>query len=142
MSTQLAQAPTSTAAKDGSRTRRLWLHIDAMMSSCSGLALLAGSAMLDEPLGIDLGLLVGLGVVFLAYGGVLVVLARRGARRNEVRVVAFANLAWVALSVAVVVADTLTLTTAGIVFAIAQAVAVLVVAENQLLSARAGTSRN
>lgn len=137
MSTLIAESSRTTAAEPGSaRSRRRWLKVDALMSGSSGLALLIGAPLLDEPFGVATWLLMALGLFFLAYAGALVALARRGARRRDVIGVAFANLAWVALTVMIVAADTLTLTTAGTIVATAQAVAVALVAELQWLSAR------
>lgn len=116
--------------------RRRWLLLDALLSGVSGVALLAGATALDGVLGPSTGVLLGLGVFFVLYAASLVVLARIGAPRGVVRVVAVGNLGWVGLSIGVVLAGTLGLTTAGTVVAVLQAVAIAVVADLQLLAAR------
>jgi hypothetical protein len=113
-----------------------WIRVDALVSGATGLVLAAASPLLDGFLGIPIAVLVPLGLFLLAYAGDLVLIVRRGAPRVAVMAVIAGNTLWVVLSVVAVAADWLTLTTAGTVVVLAQAAAVLVLAELQLLSLR------
>jgi hypothetical protein len=75
-------------------------------------------------------------VFLLAYADALVRLARAVAPRRGAAAVIVGNVAWVAASIVVVLADTFTLTPEGTVFTLAQAAAVLVIAELQLIALR------
>jgi hypothetical protein len=113
-----------------------FIRLDAALSGAAGAGLLAGAPWLDGLLGASSALLAPIGVFLLAYAGALVLLARAGAPRRGAAAVIVGNVAWVAASVVVVIADTLTLTTEGTVFTLAQAAAVLAIAELQLIALR------
>jgi hypothetical protein len=130
MSTTAVAPPVR--AHEGALSR--WLLADAAMSGGAGLALAAGGAWLDGVLGASTGLLIGIGVFLVAYAAFLVVIARIGAPAPAVWLVVVGNMVWVAASVFVVVADTLTLTTTGNVLTLAQAAAVALIADLQLLA--------
>jgi hypothetical protein len=134
------RAPMSatTAVPAGALDLVRLIRADAMLSGAAGAALLLGSPWLDGLLGAPTAFLAPLGVFLLAYAGALVLLARAGAPRAGAAAVVVGNVAWVAASVVVVLADTLTLTTAGTVFTLAQAAAVLVLADLQLIALRRG----
>jgi hypothetical protein len=112
------------------------IRLDAALVGAAGAVLLAGAHWLDELLGISSAFLAPLGLFLLAYAGALVRLARAGAPRRAAGTVIVANAAWVVASVVVVLVDTLALTTEGTVFTLAQAAAVLVIAELQLIALR------
>lgn len=113
-----------------------FIRLDAALSATAGAGLLAGAPWLDSLLGAPSAVLAAVGVLLLAYAGALVLLARAGAPRRGAAAVIAANVAWVAASVVVVVADTLSLTTEGTVFTLAQAAVALVMAELQLIAFR------
>lgn len=113
-----------------------WLQADALMSGAFGLLLAAAAPVLDEVLGVPVGLLIPLGIFLLAYAGFLVLVARRGAPPLAVKAVVAGNALWVVASVVVVLTDALSLTTTGTVLALLQAGAVAIVAELQYMSVR------
>ena len=80
--------------------------------------------------------LVPLGIFLVGYAVMLEWLARAGAPARGVKIVIAGNAVWVILSVVAVLADWLTLTTAGTVLALVQAAAVAVIAEMQLIALR------
>jgi hypothetical protein len=112
------------------------MRLDAALSGSAGAGLLAGSPWLDGVLGASTAFLAPLGVFLLAYAGALLLLARLGAPPAGAAAIIVGNVGWVAASVVVVLLDMLTLTTAGTVFALAQAAAVLLVADLQLIALR------
>lgn len=113
-----------------------WIRLDALVSGASGLVAAAGAFALDGVLGVSAAFLVGLGIFLLAYAGLLLLLARRGAPTPGARAVIAGNSLWVAASVVAVIADWLTLTTAGTVVALSQAAAVALIAEAQWVGLR------
>jgi hypothetical protein len=129
---------TATAAAAPARSSLLVtaVKLDAAMSSASGALLAAGGAFLDDTTGIPAGWLVGIGLFFLAYAAVLVAIVRAGTPPSLARLVVAGNAAWVALSVVALLAGWLTPTTTGSVLVAAQAAAVAVVAEVQLVGLR------
>lgn len=112
------------------------IRLDATLSGAAGAGLLAGAPWLDGVLGASTAFLAPVGVFLLAYAGALGLLARAGAPRSGAAAVIVGNVAWVAASAVVVLADTLTLEPAGTVFVLAQAAAVLLMAELQLIALR------
>jgi hypothetical protein len=106
------------------------------MSGASGLLAAAGAPALDGVLGVSTTFLVALGILLLSYAGALVLLARAGTPAAAVKAVIAGNALWAIASVVVVLADWLTLTTAGTVVTLAQAGAVALVAEAQLIGVR------
>lgn len=115
--------------------RRL-LIADAVPSGASGAVLLAAAPVLDDALGMPAWGLAVIGAAFLVYAAALVLLARAGARRPAVTVVALGNIAWGALSVAVVATGALDLTAAGVTVALLQTAFVVVIGALQLRSVR------
>ena len=136
----MSAAETLTEGRvDGEARRaplRRSLQLDAVLCGTTGLALVAGAPWLDGLLGAPAAFLAGAGAFLLAYTASLVVLLRRGAPAPAVWVVIAGNVAWAVASVAAVVADWLTPTTAGTVIVLAQAGAVALLAEVQALALR------
>lgn len=112
------------------------IRLDALMSGSSGLLAAAGAPALDGVLGVSTGFLVVLGIFLLGYAASLLLLARAGAPAPGAKAVIGGNTLWVVASVVTVLADWLTLTTAGTVVCLAQAAAVAVIAEVQLVGLR------
>lgn len=112
------------------------VQLDALMSGASGILAAAGAPVFDGVLGVSTAFLVALGIFLLGYAGALLLLAHAGAPAPGVKAVIGGNALWVVASVVVVLADWLTLTTAGIVVTLAQAGAVALVAEAQLIGLR------
>jgi hypothetical protein len=108
------------------------IRLDGLVSGASGLALAAAAPLLDNAFGIPTLVLVPLGLFLVAYAGGLLLLARRRVPSAGVKAVIAGNALWAAASVVVVVADWLTLTTAGAAFVLVQAAAVAVIAGLQL----------
>jgi hypothetical protein len=129
---------STRGAEAGGLTR--WILLDALMSGASGLLLAAGAPWLDSVLGAPTALLVPLGLFLVAYAGSLVLIARRGAPNRAVLFVVVGNALWFVASVVVVIADWLTLTTAGNVLALAQAAAVALLADLQAIGLRRRSS--
>jgi hypothetical protein len=113
-----------------------WIRIDALMSGCSGLLLAAGAPLFDGPLGAPVAFLVPLGLFLLGYAASLARLARAGAPAAGVKTVVVGNGISVVATIVAAATDALSLTTAGTVVALAQAAAVAIVADVQLLSLR------
>ncbi len=112
------------------------IRLDALVSGASGLLLAVGAPVLDGILGVSTAFLVGLGIVLLGYAGALLSLDRMGAPTPGVKFVIAGNALWALASVVAVLADWLTLTTTGIVVAVAQAAIVALLAEAQLIGLR------
>jgi hypothetical protein len=113
-----------------------WIRLDALMSGASGVLAAVGAPFLDGALGVSTAFLVALGIFLLAYAAGLLLVARAGAPTAGGRAVIIGNAVWVIASVVAVLADWLTLTTAGTVIALVQAGAVALVAEAQLVGLR------
>ena len=135
MSTSATASGGRTAAQHRVPLVR-WIHLDAVMSGTSGVLLAAGAPLLDDVLGAPAAFLVPLGIFLLAYAGALVLLARDGAPAPGVVAVIAGNGLWAIASVVAVVADWLTLTTAGTVLTLVHAGAVALLADVQLVSLR------
>ena len=135
MSATVTAEGRSTAGDRGALLIRS-IRLDALMSGASGLLAAAGATALDGVLGVSTAFLVALGVFLLAYAAGLLALARAGAPTPGVWAVIVGNALWVVASVVTVLADWLTLTTAGTVVALAQAAAVALIAETQLVGLR------
>lgn len=140
LATPLARShPDSGAGRSGLLRLALWL--DAVASGVVGLVLLAGSAVLPEWLGIPAGLFWPVGLFFVTYAVVVGLIGTpEVVNRTAVWVIVGLNLMWVVASVAVVVSGWLPLTTLGVVFVLAQALAVLVFADLQYLRLRRARS--
>ena len=125
-------APTAATAR-----LRLALRLDAAASGAMGVLLAAGGALLDDPLGIPAAVLVPVGGFLVVYAAGLWLLGSRPRLgRPAVQVVVAGNLLWVAASVVAAIAGWWSPTTAGTVFVLAQAAAVVVLTELQLTGLR------
>lgn len=120
---------------------RRFLAADAAVTGANGLAYLLASAPLGRFLGVDPGLLVGLGAFLSVYAaGVALLAARERPPAPPVRAVIEANLAWAVLSLVALVLW-LTPSTAGAVWTLLQAVTVAGFAAVQHLALRAARDR-
>lgn len=135
MSATITSEDHSIAGDRGALLVR-WIRLDALVSGTSGLVAAAGAVALDGVLGVSAAFLVALGIFLLGYAALLLLLARRGAPTTGAKAVIAGNALWVAASVVAVVADWLTLATAGTVVALAQAAAVALIAEAQWVGLR------
>jgi hypothetical protein len=104
------------------------VRLDAVICAASGIVLAVAGPLLDGLLGVPVVVLLPAGLILLAYGGYLALVARNGPSAASVNGLAVGNLLWAAMSIVVVAADWLTLTTAGTVVALLQAAAVAVLA--------------
>ncbi|WP_267242418.1 hypothetical protein [Streptomyces sp. PR69] len=103
---------------------RRFLALDAVVTGVNGLAYLAASGPLGRLLGVDAGLLLGLGPLLAVYGaGVGALALRPGPPRLAVQAVVEINLAWAAVSL-FALALWLTPTAAGAVWILLQALVV------------------
>jgi hypothetical protein len=103
---------------------RRFLALDAAVTGANGVAYLTASGPLGRLLGVDSGLLLGLGVFLVVYAAAVGLLASRARPAAlPVRAVIEANLAWAALSL-VALAMWLSPSTAGGVWTVLQALAV------------------
>ncbi|MFH0515811.1 hypothetical protein ACHBTE_01340 [Streptomyces sp. M41] len=120
-----ATALTALArTSDPQTVLRRFLALDAMVTGANGLAYLAVSGPLGRLLGVDSGLLLGLGAFLVAYAaGVAALAARARPAAFPVRAVIEANLAWSVLSLAAL-ALWLSPTTTGAVWTVLQALTV------------------
>jgi hypothetical protein len=102
---------------------RTALRLDALASGGLGALLLATAGLLDEPLGLPVGLTLAVGGVLLVWSG-LVGWISVGASESLAKEVVAGNVVWVAASVAFAVSGWVELTGLGVAFVVAQAVAV------------------
>ncbi|MGW6271224.1 hypothetical protein [Streptomyces sp. NPDC055060] len=125
MSTYSAHPLTALARTNDPKTMlRRFLALDAVVTSGNGLAYAAASGPLGRFLGVDAGLLLGLGVFLTLYGvGVGWLAARKSPPALAVRAVIEANAVWAVLSVVALFAW-LTPSTAGAVWIPLQAATV------------------
>ena len=112
------------------------IRLDALMSGASGVVLAAGASVLDGILGVSMAFLVALGIFLLGYSSALLLLARERVPALGAKAVIVGNALWVVASLVTVIADWLTLTTAGTVVTLAQAAAVALVTDAQLIGLR------
>ncbi|GGR24688.1 hypothetical protein [Streptomyces roseolus] len=118
---------------------RRFLALDAVVTGANGLAYVLASGPLGELLGVDAGLLLGLGLFLTAYAaGVAWLASRPQPPAPAVKLVVDANLLWAALSVVALVAW-LEPTTAGLVWTPMQAGTVAGFALLQWTALRAAT---
>ncbi len=119
------------------RMLRRFLALDAAVTGANALAYLALAGPLGRLLGVDSGLLLGLGAFLAVYAaGVTLLAARPYPPTAGVRIVVEANLAWTAVSLAAL-ALWLTPTTAGAVWTVLQALTVAGFAVVQHLALKA-----
>jgi hypothetical protein len=133
--------PTLQDGGPGDRLLRRSLQLDAAASGALGVLLAAGGAVLDDPLGIPAGVLVPVGAFLLVYAASLWLLGSRPRlSRPAVGVVVASNLLWVVASVVAAIAGWQSPTTAGTVFVLLQAAAVVALTELQLTGLRRARS--
>ncbi|HET7690928.1 MAG TPA: hypothetical protein VFK41_11135 [Nocardioidaceae bacterium] len=116
-----------------SLSARQSLQLDAVASGAVGVLLLALSGQTEEHLGITTGLSVGIGA-FLLFWAAFVGWASTKDSLTLTTEIGYANLGWVVASVIFLVAADLT--GLGVAVVIAQAVAVAVFAELQIMAVR------
>ncbi len=101
------------------------LKIDAAVTGVNGLAYLVAADLLEAPLGLSPALLRPLGASLLVFAGMVRhVATRRPIRPKSVGLVIAVNVLWVVDTLAAVAAGWLTPTTAGALWAVAQAAVV------------------
>ncbi|MEV3860888.1 hypothetical protein AB0J38_42090 [Streptomyces sp. NPDC050095] len=140
-----ATTTSTTGVPNTSVHGRTWLRrflaLDAAVTTGNGLAYVAASGPLGRFLGVDRGLLLGLGALLVAYGIAVAALAARSSPPVlGVRVVVEANLTWAALSLIALFAW-LSPSTAGTVWVPLQAVTVAAFAALQHAALRAARSQ-
>jgi hypothetical protein len=129
--------PYATTGEDRSGLLRLALKLDAVATGALGLLALAAGPLLADLLGIPNGLLLPLGLFLIVYAAAVWFVGTRPiVKRPAVWTAVALNLVWAVDSVIAVAAGWLPLTMLGTAFVLAQAVAVLVFAELQLLGLR------
>ncbi|MFE6160255.1 hypothetical protein ACFQ7F_15240 [Streptomyces sp. NPDC056486] len=138
MSTYSAHPLTALARTNDPKTMlRRFLALDAVVTAGNGIAYAAASGPLGRFLGVDAGLLLGLGVFLTLYGaGVGYLASRKSPPTLPVRGVIEANAVWAVLSVVALVAW-LSPGTAGAVWIPLQAVTVGAFAALQYVALRA-----
>jgi hypothetical protein len=115
---------------------RLALRADAILSGVCGVAIAAAAAPLSGYTGIPKSVDYAIGVGFILYGLVVFGLAARPRVRGAGIGVAIANAVGTVAAVAVVLADVLPLSTAGVVLTLATGVYTAVMADLQYLGVR------
>ena len=117
------------------RTERLvglGLGVGAVVTGLSGAGYLAAAPLLDDPLGLPTGLLVGVGMFLLGFAAaVWAVGARTPISTAAAGAVVVGNLLWVATSITVAATGWSTPTTVGTIWIVLQAVVVAVLATVQ-----------
>src|ERR671922_1054011 len=99
--TAIPVAADTVAARGPHVWLRRWLALDAAVCAANALAYLLAAGPLGRLLGLDAGLLAGLGAFLLLYGAAVGWLARRQQPRPlAVTRVVEANLAWAVASLA------------------------------------------
>ncbi|CAM5449091.1 hypothetical protein GCM10010329_34590 [Streptomyces spiroverticillatus] len=125
-------APATTTGTDG--LARLALKLDAAVTGLNGLAYLGLATVLESWFGIATAVQYPVGAFLLLYAlGVLAAGTRRRISRTALTAIVAANLLWVALSLTLAVAGTLTPTGAGTFWLVLQALTVGGFAGLQLL---------
>lgn len=119
---------------------RRFLALDSVVTTANGLAYVAFSAPIGRLLGVGQGLLPVLGILLVAYGaGVGLLASRRRPPALPVKLVIETNYAWAALSLVSLALWTAP-TTAGLVWIPVQAATVVGFAVLQQLALRAGSA--
>lgn len=139
MAMTAAATPLAVLARttDPRTMLRRFLAADAAVTGANGLAYLLASGPLGRFLGVDAGLLLGLGAFLSVYAaGVALLATRERPPALPVRAVIEANLAWSVLSLVALVLW-LTPSTPGAVWTLLQAVTVAGFAAVQHLALRA-----
>jgi hypothetical protein len=126
-------AGTTATTRPEDRLLRVVLRVDAIASGMSGLGFLGTK----EFLGLPWAFALPTGVLLLVFAaGVWLAASPRVLSTRAVATIIGLNLAWVIASVVVLVAGLLPLTTLGVAYAIAQAVAVAVLADLEYMGLR------
>jgi len=102
---------------------RTALRLDALASGGLGALLLATAGLLDEPLGLPVGLTLAVGGVLLVWAG-LVGWISVGASESLAKEVVAGNVVWAAASAVFAVSGWVELTALGVAFVVVQAAAV------------------
>jgi hypothetical protein len=110
------------------------IRTDGLVCVAAGIVIAATASRLDGILGLPAAVLAAVGLGLIAYGAVLLALARRGAPASGVRTAVAVNVLWAVASV--VVAATGSLTAVGTAVVLLQAVAVAAVAGLELRTLR------
>lgn len=118
------------------RLLRTVLKVDGVVCATVGVVCAAGVSALDGLLGIPAGWLFGIGLLLVACGAALWWMSVSAAPAAYGRAAVAANLAWAAASVVVIVAGWWPLTGIGVAVVIAQAVAVVALAEMEYFGLR------
>lgn len=114
-------------------TSRQSLQLDAAASGALGLLLLVFSGPADEHLGLAVGLSIGVGAFLLVWAAVVGWVSTKDSNALTTEI-AYANIGWVLASVVFLVAASLP--ALGVAFVLAQAAAVAVFAELQIVAVR------
>ena len=114
------------------------MALDAASCALTGAAQLGFTDALARLTGLPAGLLTGTGLFLLVYAAVAAFIARRQpAPRALIGAVAAGNFAWAVGCVLLVAAGPFALSTLGVTWVLAQAVAVLLLGEAQWMGLRA-----
>jgi hypothetical protein len=110
---------------------------DALITGMTGVALVAGAGLLHELLGVPVALMRYAGLILIPYAAIVFYWSdpTRLSRPRAWTVIAL-NLAWVAASVMLLLADWIAPTSLGIAFVLFQAVIVALFAELQYTGLR------
>lgn len=138
MSGNAVTTPLARPATGGNdRFLRLATQLDAVATGAVGALALVGAPLLDGLLGTPAAFLRPTGLFLVAYAAAIgVVGTRRAVSRPAVGAAVALNLLWVVASVALVARGPFALTPVGAGVVLAQAVAVAVFADLQLLGLR------
>jgi hypothetical protein len=113
------------------------LLVDAVATAATGVLLTLGASFLDDLLGLPSRFLVTVGVPLIPYAALVAWLGTRQTTSPAViRFIVWSNVAWVAGSVALLASRVFEPTALGVVFVVAQAIAVAFFAELQFVGLR------
>lgn len=132
-------AHDTAAPRPASPLLRGALKLDAVVTGANGVAYLALAGPLHDLLGVDAGVLRGLGAFLVAFAALVALTAARPAPpRGAVVAIVEANLLWALASVVVAVLGTLDPTTVGTIWTLMQAATVAAFAAAQWIGLRRG----
>ncbi|MFE7902706.1 hypothetical protein ACFU3E_35465 [Streptomyces sp. NPDC057424] len=123
---QTSARPADTAGRvTAARPLRMFLTLDAAVTAGNGLIYLLAAGPVGDLLGLDTGLLRGIGAFLIVYGILVAVLAgRQVPAAGPTKVVIEANLLWAVASVATAVFGWFDPNTVGTVWTLMQAAVV------------------
>ena len=128
---------TTTSVSANPSLLPLALRLDAVVAGVNGAAYLAAAPLLEDLLGLSVGLLRGTGAFLLVFAAAVWLVAdRRRVSAVAVEVVVVLNVGWVVGSIAAVVIDLFTATIVGTVWLVLQAAVVAAFAALQLVGLR------